>query len=60
MSAYVAVALDVLTSMWMHADDPCVLQWMASALFGCVVLVDLLLTGTLITVLLRSRTGFSR
>ncbi|KAI0750443.1 hypothetical protein C8Q74DRAFT_1374030 [Fomes fomentarius] len=35
-------------------------SWMASALFGCVVLVDLLLTGTLITVLLRSRTGFSR
>ena len=31
---------------------------MISALFGCAVLVDVLLTGTLIVVLLRSRTGF--
>lgn len=35
-------------------------SWMVSALFGCAMLVDLLLTGTLIAILLRSRTGFSR
>ncbi|KAI0773043.1 hypothetical protein BD413DRAFT_310771 [Trametes elegans] len=35
-------------------------SWLVSAIFGCAVLVDLCLTGTLVVVLLRSRTGFKR
>lgn len=35
-------------------------QWMTSAGFGVAVLVDSLLTGTLILVLQKSRTGFRK
>ncbi|KAI0350804.1 hypothetical protein OH77DRAFT_1007132 [Trametes cingulata] len=35
-------------------------SWLISAVFGCAVVVDLCLTGTLVIVLLRSRTGFKR
>lgn len=35
-------------------------QWMVSTFYGVAVLVDILLTATLITVLLKSRTGFRR
>ncbi|KAI8970734.1 hypothetical protein BD414DRAFT_232546 [Trametes punicea] len=35
-------------------------SWLVSAIFGCAVLADVCLTGTLVTVLLRSRTGFRR
>ncbi|KAI0326510.1 hypothetical protein GY45DRAFT_1328862 [Cubamyces sp. BRFM 1775] len=35
-------------------------DWLVSATFGCAVLAELFLTGTLIVVLLRSRTGFKR
>ncbi|EIW52174.1 uncharacterized protein TRAVEDRAFT_32023 [Trametes versicolor FP-101664 SS1] len=35
-------------------------SWLVSAMFGFAVLVDVCLTGTLVTVLLRSRTGFKR
>ncbi|KAI0665752.1 hypothetical protein C8Q78DRAFT_1083608 [Trametes maxima] len=34
-------------------------SWLTSGIFGTAFLVDVLLTGTLVTVLLRSRTGFS-
>ncbi|KAJ8487652.1 hypothetical protein ONZ51_g4031 [Trametes cubensis] len=34
--------------------------WLASAAFGCAALAELFLTGTLIIVLLRTRTGFKK
>ncbi|KAI0656142.1 hypothetical protein C8Q70DRAFT_393599 [Cubamyces menziesii] len=35
-------------------------SWLVSAIFGCAVLADICLTGTLVVVLLRARTGFRR
>ncbi|KAJ8486841.1 hypothetical protein ONZ51_g4583 [Trametes cubensis] len=35
-------------------------SWLVSAAYGCAVVTDVLLTGALIRVLLRSRTGFKR
>lgn len=37
-----------------------VTQWMVSASYGCTFVADALLTGTLIYILLHSRTGFKR
>ncbi|KAI0367132.1 hypothetical protein BV20DRAFT_1055112 [Pilatotrama ljubarskyi] len=41
-------------------DDFKQVSWLISAVFGCAVVVDMCLTGTLVVVLLRSRTGFKR